>query len=805
MNRASRRAIIPALCVLLLAWPAAGAEEETPELELKPCTIELVDGTEVEGRLAVQFEMDDHLIVYSPGLGTVRSFLRDHIHALTVDGKREALNPKREMTEEDRELLGRMDWPDTPPAEGPKPAYTTETWGKPKRLLVWANSGVKNLRAENPSNWLLNGRPVEAFEYTPREPFVIDEDSGQSKDVSALFDTDTDVLIPVSRKTYRIVYRSEKANIALQCRHLTTDVNAMFRPRNLSRMTGNLWNRGGRGCMSGRKWIRFTGDKHTFIINNVDHPGLAPEPVGSGLSYLQTIFAHEIYFDKGKGSVHLFGPLAAKYHMKALSGTTIVGEDAMLMYASDSPFVIRPDATIELRSNGIVAYRGASWWRKEENDYRMILQGTLRGGSPEFPLTSDCYVGIPTLEHPQEGLLPRLVLAEGATLEVHTTDSERARMVVTNDQRDEGKYVSMAVEDADGLDLGAVVFDYFRRGGIFLADMDMRQKWEAASFGEHNEAESADLFAPIQSHLEKGEWRYPEEAPAPALSPIPRVHVKGRDTVRVTLTADAGEGGRIRYTLDGTVPEAGAKPYDGPITLTETTVVRARCFKDRERLGPPAGANYVITTPEVVEPDASGKTEQGLELTYFGHAAWHTSYGVFDKPPKDRSGVKNVDLGYTGGKPAALQFTGYLDIDEAGIYRFEAVTDKPSAQGNFARMWLAGRPVFEHSWYRVADDDVRLSGVVRLRPGLYTLKIQAILQGSRLELLAEGHGSATHSGRGLAPPIAVACDGLTRRGPAGDGSAGAGPHGCSQQFGHRWRRGPIHTGRDGAHIRVRAV
>jgi hypothetical protein len=438
----------------------AGATDDTPELKLEPCTIELVDGREVEGQLAVQFNMPDHLIVYSPRLATVRSFLKEHVHSLTVDGKRRELKPKRELTEEDKKLVGGTDWPETLPAKGPTPAYCTETWEKPKRLLVWAKPGAKNRRAENPSNWLLNGRPVEAFEYAQREPFVIDEASHEKKDVAALFDTDTDVLIPASEKTYRIVYSSERANIALQCRHLTTDVNAMFRPRNLSRMTGNLWNRGGRGCMSGRKWIRFTGDKDTFIINQVDHPGLAPEPVGSGLSYLQTIFAHEVYFDKGEGSVHLLGPLAAKYHMKALSGTTIVGQGAMLMYASDSPFTIHPDATVELRSNGIVAYRGASWWGKEKNDYRMVVEGTLQGGSREFPLESDCYLGVATLEHPLEGDLPRIILSEGATVRVHTTDPAKARMVITNDQRDEGEYISMVVQDAGGLDLdGCLLVD----------------------------------------------------------------------------------------------------------------------------------------------------------------------------------------------------------------------------------------------------------------------------------------------------------------------------------------------------------
>ncbi|MBS3735480.1 MAG: hypothetical protein KGY99_11280, partial [Phycisphaerae bacterium] len=138
MNRRTKCLAVLAFCVMAAAVvvPAVSADE-TSELELKPCTIELVDGTQIAGKLAVQFDMPDHLIVYSPRLATVRSFLKKHVHALTVDGKRERLNAKRELTDADRKLLGQVEWPAEPPAEGRKPAYTTETWDKPEQLVVW--------------------------------------------------------------------------------------------------------------------------------------------------------------------------------------------------------------------------------------------------------------------------------------------------------------------------------------------------------------------------------------------------------------------------------------------------------------------------------------------------------------------------------------------------------------------------------------------------------------------------------------------------------------------------------------------
>jgi hypothetical protein len=150
------------LCLTACVASSAFAAEETPELELKPCTVELVEGTEVEGKLAVQFDMPDHVIVYSPRLATVRSFLKDRVHALTVDGKRGELNPRCELTAEDKQLLGQIAWPDQPPVEGRKPPDTSETRGAPEQLLVWAKPG-KAGRAKNPENWLVNGKPMREW------------------------------------------------------------------------------------------------------------------------------------------------------------------------------------------------------------------------------------------------------------------------------------------------------------------------------------------------------------------------------------------------------------------------------------------------------------------------------------------------------------------------------------------------------------------------------------------------------------------------------------------------------------------
>ena len=50
------------------------------------------------------------------------------------------------------------------------------------------------------------------------------------------------------------------------------------------------------------------------------------------------------------------------------------------------------------------------------------------------------------------------------------------------------------------------------------------------------------------------------------------------ESTQVSMTGPTGS--EIHYTLDGTVPTAESTLYEGPITLSETTTVKAIAIKD---------------------------------------------------------------------------------------------------------------------------------------------------------------------------------------------------------------------------------
>jgi uncharacterized repeat protein (TIGR03806 family) len=77
-----------------------------------------------------------------------------------------------------------------------------------------------------------------------------------------------------------------------------------------------------------------------------------------------------------------------------------------------------------------------------------------------------------------------------------------------------------------------------------------------------------------------GEWI--DSLPGRAVLAPPRITAQGGDftgSLAVTLTTRE-PGSEIRYTLDGTVPGISDRPYERPIRLTASAVLRARAFKE---------------------------------------------------------------------------------------------------------------------------------------------------------------------------------------------------------------------------------
>src|SRR5205823_551591 len=90
-----------------------------------------------------------------------------------------------------------------------------------------------------------------------------------------------------------------------------------------------------------------------------------------------------------------------------------------------------------------------------------------------------------------------------------------------------------------------------------------------------------------------GTFPTPPTAATPVLSPGGGTFTS---SVAVTLT-DSTSGATIYYTTDGTTPTTASTPYTGPITVTQTTTVKAIAAAPGFTTSAPASATYTIQGP----------------------------------------------------------------------------------------------------------------------------------------------------------------------------------------------------------------
>jgi len=505
MTRATNLVATAALAIGVIAVASPAFGEAAPELHLEPCKIELVDGRVVEGQLAVQFDMPDHLIVYSPRLATVRSFLKDHVHALTVDGKREQLNPKRELTDEDKELLGQTAWPDAPPAKGPKPAYTTETWEAPKELLVWGSPGQSG-KFFDVGKWLQNGRPR-------KESF---NDSGKYQrrhsTTSAFLTPETDMLVPVSETPYEVRGRAHWKGGHYVIRHTTIENNVTYQ-HNLIGGYGNLWVHPD-GSFNGGGGAAFRGTKHTFLrVGDVRPLG---EPVETAKLDGPTLGRKwELRKDDPKASMEIIGTAVSGDETHSVRGRLILSEGSTILFGPRCIFNVGEEATLELHSSSVFMMNGNCTYRPD-----IHAKGPILIGTPKRPIEHDAIIGLSfkdrndALKNKYHGNDPKHGMSV-RDMRIYSTNPKKARLVLQYHGREGNGEHSIPKKDKNpekheiyhnlprkisvvfrhSVMLNGVVFNDFLKGGIKLANPADLRKWKNVFFGDHNAGKPEELFS----------------------------------------------------------------------------------------------------------------------------------------------------------------------------------------------------------------------------------------------------------------------------------------------------------------------
>ncbi len=193
------------------------------------------------------------------------------------------------------------------------------------------------------------------------------------------------------------------------------------------------------------------------------------------------------------------------------------------------------------------------------------------------------------------------------------------------------------------------------------------------------------------------------------------------DRVRVTLVNPLGSG-EIRYTLDGTEPDAASPRYEAPLSLAVDEVgmtVTARLFLPGGRTGAPRSARFARAVPLPPER-APGDTGRGLAVAVF-EGDFRSVAELEAATPVRRGRVDAV--GIPPGVRAerfGLLLDGWLVAPETGVYTFHLTSDDGSD------LRIGGRDVVVHDGLHAAEQK---TGPVALEAGPHRIRVRMFQAG----------------------------------------------------------------------------
>ena len=200
----------------------------------------------------------------------------------------------------------------------------------------------------------------------------------------------------------------------------------------------------------------------------------------------------------------------------------------------------------------------------------------------------------------------------------------------------------------------------------------------------------------------------------PIIFRTPAIEAAAEVFVRpLEVSIDARSPGlELRYTLDGSTPQAGSPLYTAPLTLTESANLRVRAFHEGRAVSHVVARDFERVTPRPALADPAGLTP-GLDLAIYE--------GDFDEMPRfdtiasaHREIVPNLALGLTR-EFIAHRYTGYVRVPADDAYAFHLTSDDGSRL-------LVGRELL------IDNDGLHgprtLTGVTPLAAGWHPIRIE---------------------------------------------------------------------------------
>jgi len=156
---------------------------------------------------------------------------------------------------------------------------------------------------------------------------------------------------------------------------------------------------------------------------------------------------------------------------------------------------------------------------------------------------------------------------------------------------------------------------------------------------------------------------------------IEREHNIFVDLITVNIYSDR-ENVEIRYTLDGSMPDNTSPVVDGTISINETTIFAARCFRDNKAVSDSVMAIVKKVSP--LPPIKSDNIIPGFVCNYY-EGEWDSLPDFKSLAPLKSIEVANFDLtNRLHDDHYGFNFEGLIKISEDGVYDFFTDSDDGS-------------------------------------------------------------------------------------------------------------------------------
>jgi len=183
------------------------------------------------------------------------------------------------------------------------------------------------------------------------------------------------------------------------------------------------------------------------------------------------------------------------------------------------------------------------------------------------------------------------------------------------------------------------------------------------------------------------------------------------DKLEVSIVSDR-ENVEIRYTLDGSTPGLSDKLAEGKISLDNTTVVTARCFREGEAVSGPASLKYQKVTPaKAIEKK---NVKPGLTYKYI-EGEWDSLPDFNNLNPVSKGTIDDfVFTPRNQNDHFAFQYKGYIDIPIDGVYAFYTISDDGSC------LYIDDQLLVDNDGLHGLEE---IEGVIALQKGLHAIEV----------------------------------------------------------------------------------